>query len=444
MRFDQFAALIGLKLEPFQRKIVSAASGPEREIAVLIPRGNGKTSLMAAVALYHLLTVEDAAVYCAAASREQARILYEQAARYARALGEPHIVDRHLELRWCPDPSKARHFTRHLRVLAADAPRLHGLTPSLSIVDELHAHPNDQVYLALLTALGKRPGSKLITISSAGQGTETPLGRLRSRALALPRVTTKGYLTDARGPGLRMLEWAVPEDAELTPANVKRANPASWITRETLAAQQEAVPDLAFRRFHAGQWTERAGHWLPPGAWQACVGEPDFTPGEPIYAAIDAGGQFSATALVWVNDTGQVGCAIYEGDDGLIEAGEHVRELAQTYDLRELTFDPWGSGPLAAELERENILCTAFPQHDARMMPASALLYDKIVHGRLTLPDDPLLAQHSANAIAQHSRRGWRIGKPPGRPNIDGIVALAMAVDIASKPREPVKLLGWL
>ncbi|HVA56397.1 MAG TPA: HNH endonuclease [Gemmatimonadaceae bacterium] len=63
---------------------------------------------------------------------------------------------------------------------------LHGLTPSLAIVDELHAHPNDQVYLAVLTALAKRRGSKLLVISSAGQGADTPLGRLRTRALAKP------------------------------------------------------------------------------------------------------------------------------------------------------------------------------------------------------------------------------------------------------------------
>ena len=39
------------------------------------------------------------------------------------------------------------------------------------------------------------------------------------------------------------------------------------------------MPDLAHRRFVANQWTERAGHWLPPGSWQACAGQPDFTDG---------------------------------------------------------------------------------------------------------------------------------------------------------------------
>jgi hypothetical protein len=30
---------LGLPLEPFQRQIVSAANGPERELAILLPRG---------------------------------------------------------------------------------------------------------------------------------------------------------------------------------------------------------------------------------------------------------------------------------------------------------------------------------------------------------------------------------------------------------------------
>ncbi len=86
----------------------------------------------------------------------------------------------------------------------------------------------------------------------------------------------------------------------------------------------------------------------------------------------------------------------------------------------------------------------AFPQHDARMIPASARLHAAIVERRITLPDSPELARHAANAIARHSRRGWRIDKPTPRTNIDAIVALCMAVERAEHKPEPVELLGWL
>ena len=166
MEFPLFCEQVGLHLEPFQKRIAGAAAGPERELVVLLPRGQGKTTLMAAIALHHLITVSQAAVYCAASSREQARILYEAASMFARQLEHPNIVVRHLELRWVDDPLEPNVVSRHLRVLAADAPKLHGLTPSLAIIDELHAHPDDDVYVALRTATLKRPGSRLITIST--------------------------------------------------------------------------------------------------------------------------------------------------------------------------------------------------------------------------------------------------------------------------------------
>ncbi len=306
-----FCERVGLQLEPFQKLIAKAAAGHERELVVLLPRGQGKTTLLAALAVHHLLSVEDAAVYVAAASRDQARILFEQAARFVIRLDDPRLVIRHLELRWCDDPDMPKRFTRHLRVLAADALKLHGLTPSLAIIDELHAHQDDSVYLAMRTAAMKRLGSRLVVISTAGQGAKSPLGRLRSRALGLPEVNRDGGFTDAQGNNLRMLEWALPEDVPLDDMEaVKAVNPASWISLDALREQREAVPEMAFRRFHANQWTEREAHWLPPGAWQACVGEPRFTDGEPIWVGVDVGGDKSASAVVWINSTHHVGCEI--------------------------------------------------------------------------------------------------------------------------------------
>ena len=74
------------------------------------------------------------------------------------------------------------------------------------------------------------------------------------------------------------------------------------ITAADLAEQREAVPEKAFRRFHANQWTERVSHWLPPGAWRHIQGEPDFTPGEPVSVGVDVGGDKSASAVVWINE----------------------------------------------------------------------------------------------------------------------------------------------
>lgn len=84
------------------------------------------------------------------------------------------------------------------------------------------------------------------------------------------------------------------------------------------------------------------------------------------------------------------------------------------------------------------------PQTDVRMVPASAGLRAAIVEKRVQLPSDSVLATHAANAVAQHSRRGWRIASPARGVQVDGIVALAMAVERAEHRPAPVRLLGVL
>jgi hypothetical protein len=390
------------------------------------------------------------AVSASISSVVSARVSVSGAAlgRSWRELDHPHLVDRHLEIRWCPDPDAPRVFTRHLRVLAADAPRLMGLTPSLAIVDELGEHPNDHVYLALRTALPKRPGSKLIAISVAGQGADSPLGRLRARALAQTSVKRRGASTDARGPNLRMLEWSVPDDVEPTARAAKRANPAPWLTTADLTAQREAVPELAWLRYHCGRWTARAGHWLPPGAWQACIGEPELTDGERVWVGVDVGGggQEGDTAVAWVNEQLQAGVTVFDGEDGVLQARDLIEELAERYSIAEVVFDPWRASQVALELGARGVRTVKFPQTDERMMPASSRLHRAVVERRLVLPDDPTLAQHAANAVARHGRRGWRLDRPSREAgmNIDAIVALAMAVDRAEHRSAGLEVVGWL
>src|SRR5215207_7106883 len=86
---DRFAAFAkgfcGLTLEPFQRLIVEEVFSGRRELLCLLPRGQGKTTLFAAIGVWELVTVPDTAVYCAAASRDQARILFETAKRMIRS-----------------------------------------------------------------------------------------------------------------------------------------------------------------------------------------------------------------------------------------------------------------------------------------------------------------------------------------------------------------------
>ncbi len=393
------------------------------------------------------MTVEDAKVVIAASSRQQATNLFEYAERFARA-GRPARRAPPPRAALVPEPGREKVWTRAMEVWASDARKLHGLTYTLAIVDELQAHADTSVYVAMASALHKRPGAQLVVISTAGQGADSPLGILRARALGQPSVRRRGAVTEAVGAGLRMLAWECDADAELAPHVVKRVNPASWVTLDAIALARDGLPDLAYRRYVANQWTERAGHWLAPGAWQRIVGTPVIAEGEPVYVGVDVGGggQEGDTAVAWVSESLQAGVEIFEGEGAELDALDLIRELGRRDRVREVAFDPWRAATIAAVLEREGVLCVAFAQSDARMIPASQRLHRAVVERRLVVPPNPVLTRHAANAVARQSRRGWRLDRPSREAgvNIDALIALAMAVDSAENQQPVTELLGWL
>ena len=73
-----------MRLEPFQRRILADYFAGTRETLVLLSKKNGKTTLLAALALHHLLVTADAECVIGAASREQAAILFDQAVGFIR------------------------------------------------------------------------------------------------------------------------------------------------------------------------------------------------------------------------------------------------------------------------------------------------------------------------------------------------------------------------
>lgn len=85
-----------------------------------------------------------------------------------------------------------------------------------------------------------------------------------------------------------------------------------------------------------------------------------------------------------------------------------------------------------------------FPQTNVRMGPASEKLYAAVIEERLTHSNDPDLNGHVANAVAKATPRGWRLDKSERGGQVDGVIALAMAVDRAEQREEPARLLGWL
>jgi Phage Terminase len=168
-----------------------------------------------------------------------------------------------------------------------------------------------------------------------------------------------------------------------------------------------AVAEPQFAQFHAGRWGVGEGAWLPPGAWAACAGDAEIEPGEEIVAAVDIGGRRSASVVVFVTDDLRVQAKIWQGDAAVVEVVDYLEQLAGTYKVREIAFDPWGFKSEAVRLEERGLPMVQYDQTNARMGPASEGLYAAIVEGKLTHPNDPEFNRHVANARFLSAGRRW-------------------------------------
>jgi phage terminase large subunit-like protein len=152
---------------------VNAATGLRRfqKAYIEIPKKNGKTQLIAGLALYMLLCDNEpgAEVYVAAADREQARILFKAAC----AMVEHHpqlkrrcVVYRNQIVR-ADDPSA------FFQTLSAEAATKHGPNIHCLIIDELHAQPDRDLYETLTRGVIARRQPLILEITTAGDDDES-------------------------------------------------------------------------------------------------------------------------------------------------------------------------------------------------------------------------------------------------------------------------------
>jgi phage terminase large subunit-like protein len=146
-----------------------------RQDVVFVPRGNGKTTVAAPIALY--LTFADgeggAEGYAAAVTRDQARILFDQAREMVRRATDFRVrggieVGAHAIFR----QANASRFVP----VSSDAKALDGLNVQIAVCDEIASHKTSEVYDVLLTAMGKRLQPMLLSISTA-TGNTTGIGK---------------------------------------------------------------------------------------------------------------------------------------------------------------------------------------------------------------------------------------------------------------------------
>jgi phage terminase large subunit-like protein len=414
-----------------------------RRVLIGLGRKNGKSLLGSLIALYGLIEGEPGAeVYSAAGDRKQARIVFDEArwqVQQSPALsGVCKVYRDAIEV-----PSTHSVF----RVLSSDAKLQQGLSPSTVVFDELHVQPNDELWDALSLGSGARRDPQIVALTTAGFDLDSLCGRMYQYG---KRVVAGDAQDDAFG----FFWWEAPEGCALDDRDAWRAaNPnleLGLLSEEDLEVAVRQTSEIAFRRYRLNQFVRvAADSWLPTGAWEQCRSDLELVEGEQVWVGVDMALKHDTIAVVVVQPQGErlvARAKIWLPDGGMMDVAQveaHLRDLHKRFQVCEIAYDPAFFQRSAEALADDGLSMVEFPQSTARMVPACGQLYEMVVNKRVAHAGDPLFTDQVLSAAQRATDQGWRLSKGKSKRKIDAAIALAMAVDRATRKFEPAPSPGF-
>lgn len=237
---------------------------------VSIARKNGKTALIAALVLVHLVgpeAIENGEIYSAANDRPQAAQVYKMAAQMVRADTELSAILKPV------DSTKTigcRANGSLYQALSSESGAKHGYNPSLVIYDELAQSKSRELYDVLDTSMGARLEPLFAVISTQSNDPEHILSKLIDDGVS------------AKDPRIVCHLYEVPEDCKniFDPKVWKKANPAlgdfrSFADLKAIADKAERMPaeEPKFRNLYLNQRVALVASLISRAEWTACAGD---------------------------------------------------------------------------------------------------------------------------------------------------------------------------
>ncbi len=423
-----------MKLAAWQKTQIRAMYAPDIDAAVLsFPRGNGKSTLEAALAVAAVFMGNDTGT-------PSVPIIATTVGQAIRSVFGTVLamVKKSPELECRSIPYSGVGQTRlvvprnggEAFPMANTENVIQGLDPTLAIADEIGFQPMS-AWGGLVQAGGKRERSLILGMGTPGVDHENALYAIRESLLAGPL------------PRFHFREWAAEEGARLDDrAQWRLANPAigaGFLRESALETDLRLMPAARFRIFRLGLWVEGFESWLGEDGgtlWRDTEDDFHMVPGAPTWVGIDAAITRDTTAVV----------ILQERPDGRLHAQarfwqpkrdeptdisdvmHYVRILADTYKLQGVAFDPRFLDWPAKVLTDEKIPMVEVSQGVDRMTGYVGDLYTVIREGGVTHPRDPVFAQHVLSAQARHNERGFTLKKDKDYRHIDGAIALTLAL----------------
>jgi hypothetical protein len=462
------------ELESFQLDFASDlfTNDAAEEFWFVVPEGNGKTTFLALLGLYHCDYTESAFVPIGASSATQAEILYRQ--------GVGFVVRSRLERRFiCQDGYRRINGTRlggRIQVYAADDKTGDGLIPTLVLLDELHRHRDLRLYRTWRGKLDKRNG-KLAAISTAGEpGSEFEETRDRIIRQAT-KIERKGPRIRAESHGVVIHDWAVRDRKKCSNmAEVAKANPRKAITAARIRKKRETptMTDDHFLRFVCNIATRISGQAINQDVWDALkLGGHEVS---------DEARRFGWMDMAWSIDTTAVGVLIWESQELRYATGvkviqppvdQHdvaaaIIEVVDDWRPECFVYDPTAGGQQMVQLleagdhplqaGRGGLGSDFFVNHsqDNAPMSLASRRFDEAMRMKWFQHDgDRDLRTHALNSVRKNlGGEKWKYDRPAdargsrrSKYPIDALTGVLMghsiAVDRCQGAPEPVDLLGY-
>ena len=478
-----------LRLTPWQRLVFANLFGfvegetsarRFRQAVIYVPRGNGKTSIAAPLALYlSFLDGEGGAEgYAAAVTRDQARILFDTAREMVRRSPE---IRRRYGVEALANAIWQERTSSQFRPISSDAKALDGLNVQIAVCDEIASHKTSEVYDVLLTAMGKRRNPLLLAISTA-TGNNAGIGkqlwdyavRVLEGAQADERLFALIYTIDSEDDPWEEASWvkANPSWGQAVQPEAIRA-----IMRQ---ARNNPAQEAAAKSRHLNVWVSADEALFSLRSWRECANPSlclDDFEGKECHLALDLASRtdlaalaivlpkqdpetgkthYAAFARCYVNDAAVIEARnpFYPGwaaegyltitpgnetDFGSIEAD--ILDLCRRFRVLSVAYDPWAATQLAQRLSAEGVPVIEFRANTQNFSEPTKELDAAMRAQRIAHDGNPVLEWCIANVVGRYDARA-NVYPRKVRPEqkIDATVALIMAIArcMAAQPARSV------
>lgn len=468
-----------LKLQPWQKFVLSVAFGwlrPDgtrrfRTVYIEVPRKNAKSTMSSGVALYMLGPDGEvgAEVYSAATTRDQARIVFQDAQAMARK--DPELR-AHFGLEVGAHAVWSQATGSRMQALSADGGTLDGLNIHCAVVDELHAHKTRAVYDVLETGTGSRSQPLLWNITTAGSNRAGICYEVRTYLTKL----LEGVAQDETFFGVI---WTIDDGDDWASEEAwKKANPNYGVSLypddfARLARKAMEMPSATnnFLTKRLNVWVNADTAWMDMRAWDKCADRAltlEQFEGQPCRISLDLASKVDIAAKLTLFErdvegkggkperhyyafgryylpeeaaedgrNSQYGGWSREGrlvlTPGNVIDFEYIkddlRQDASRFEIQEVPYDPFQATQLSTELQAEGFPMVEMRPTVLNFSEPMKELEKLVLSGRFHHDGCPVLAWMVSNVVC-HMDNKDNIYPRKERPEnkIDGVVALIMAL----------------